>query len=188
MDDIERTHRTVKPGNKSHRAIIIKFRSYRTRNNVFKAKKLLKGSSLVLKQDLTKLLGRAATKWGAKNVWTRDGKKLCQDKWCLYVFTTLIMNLFAWLHHNDRFTFYLLLKGKWITAHEHCNLLDHVMGYAFVRQDRLGRGGGVGIYVNNSLRYKNSRFQFLIPSIQCGYLWVQIILISLWMYISASQF
>lgn len=84
--DIERTHRVgkVQKGEtKRPRAIIIKFCSYRIRHKVFQAKKLLKGTGIVLKEDLTTLratlLSKAVQRWGTANIWTHDGKFFRKD-------------------------------------------------------------------------------------------------------------
>lgn len=77
LSDIERSHRIGKVSDKP-RAIIVKFSSYRKRSEVFSAKKGLKGTGIVLKEDLTKyrltVLQAAIAKYGASNVWTRDGR------------------------------------------------------------------------------------------------------------------
>lgn len=54
LHDVERSHRVGKRAERATRAIIIKFASYRTRANVFKEKRHLKGTGLTLREDLTK--------------------------------------------------------------------------------------------------------------------------------------
>ena len=85
LDDIERTHRLggrrkqeegLEPA--ASRPIIIKFCSYRKRQEVFARKKLLKGSGLVLMENLTQtrfnLFRKVKEVVGLKNCWTSDGR------------------------------------------------------------------------------------------------------------------
>lgn len=67
LSDIERSHRVGKcgtSGNNKPRPIILKFVSYRIREQIFRQKKKLKGSKLSIKEDVTKaraqILGRLA--------------------------------------------------------------------------------------------------------------------------------
>lgn len=76
---VERTHRTGKRilSAHKHRPIIVKFSNYKFKNEVYNQKRALKGSGIVIREDLTKLrvgtLQHAAKKYGYRNVWTRDG-------------------------------------------------------------------------------------------------------------------
>lgn len=76
-EDIDRSHR-VGSDNKTTRAILVKFVSYRVKNDVYRKKKLLKGSKIVIKEDITKhrmeLYQKAVDKYGQRMVWTSDGK------------------------------------------------------------------------------------------------------------------
>lgn len=78
LDEIERTHRVGQKRTAHPRAIIIKFGSYRKRSEVFYAKKALKGTGLLITEDLTKqrqsLFAEKKQQVGNKNTWTRDGK------------------------------------------------------------------------------------------------------------------
>ena len=84
-DDIQRSHRlkTRRPRHspverQSPRPIIIKFVSYRKRQEVFTAKKKLEGSGLVLTESLTAtrqaVLAKAKLAFGVRNCWTNDGR------------------------------------------------------------------------------------------------------------------
>ncbi|KAJ8873620.1 hypothetical protein PR048_024438 [Dryococelus australis] len=71
----------VGPKNRNNnrpRPIIVKFVSYRQRNEVFMAKRRLAKSSVTIREDITaeriKVLRAAVTKYGLKNVWTIDGR------------------------------------------------------------------------------------------------------------------
>lgn len=85
-DAISRSHRVgrqreLEPGELAHqRPIIVRFNNYRTRQSVFNLKKKLKGTSITIREDLThrrlELYRKVATKYGAKNVWTLDGRVL----------------------------------------------------------------------------------------------------------------
>ena len=85
LDDIERTHRLGGPRKQEEglepaasRPIIVKFCSYRKRQEVFARKKLLKGSGLVLMENLTQtrfnLFRKVKEVVGLKNCWTSDGR------------------------------------------------------------------------------------------------------------------
>lgn len=75
--DIDRSHRVGRRNSDRPRPIIVKFVSYRKRAEVFRNKKLLKGSLVTVREDLTKarhnLLKECITKYSLKNVWTQDG-------------------------------------------------------------------------------------------------------------------
>ena len=85
--DLDRTHRIgAKRSNASGRPIIAKFARYDVRARVFREKKHLKGTRIVLTESLTKrrvaLLNEARDKYGKNNVWTSDGEifTLTRDK------------------------------------------------------------------------------------------------------------
>ena len=84
LDDIERTHR-LGGRRKQEEGLepaasrpIIKFCSYRKRQEVFARKKLLKGSGLVLMENLMQtrfsLFRKVKEVVGLKNCWTSDGR------------------------------------------------------------------------------------------------------------------
>ena len=87
IDEVERTHRLGRKANinsttedrlpKSGRPIIVKFSTYSKQQEIFSNKKKLKGSGLVLTENLTKtrmhLLTKAREIVGVKNCWTVDG-------------------------------------------------------------------------------------------------------------------
>lgn len=76
---IDRCHRIgIRKDNHSKpRQIIVKFTSYKFRNMVFGNKKLLKGSSIIVGEDLCParqaVYQEAKDKFGSRSVWTRDG-------------------------------------------------------------------------------------------------------------------
>lgn len=78
VDDIDRSHRVGVKKDGKPRPIIVKFVSYRKRNEVFKVKRLLVKSGITIREDLTSerlsLLNAAIQKYGINNVWTMDGK------------------------------------------------------------------------------------------------------------------
>lgn len=86
--DIGRSHRLGKPLNKNERTtrsmkertrpIIVRFKGYDSRSEVFAAKRKLKGSNIMVTENLTakryNLLKKCLTKLGKGNVWTYDGR------------------------------------------------------------------------------------------------------------------
>ena len=80
--DIDRSHRvTPKPGSeprKGPRPIIVKFTRYNVRNSVYRSKRKLKGSRVVILEDITQvrrnLIHEASKKSSVKRCWTSDGK------------------------------------------------------------------------------------------------------------------
>lgn len=76
---VGKPHRTVAEATKQgKRAIIVKFISYQHRLQVFRAKRALKNSPVVITESLTtqrqQLLKAAKDKFGPRNCWTYDGK------------------------------------------------------------------------------------------------------------------
>ena len=73
---IDRSHRVGKAGD-NPRPIIVKFVSYAQRRDMFLSKKLLKGSQVTIREDLTRarldLLKGAVSKYSTKAVWSSDG-------------------------------------------------------------------------------------------------------------------
>lgn len=71
--DIDRSH----PIGKSAKHIIVKFTTYRARRLILSNRKKLKGTKIIITEDLTKnrlaLLKMAQEKLGKRNAWTRDG-------------------------------------------------------------------------------------------------------------------
>ncbi|XP_044753586.1 uncharacterized protein LOC123312997 [Coccinella septempunctata] len=76
-DEITSVYRSG-AANKNHpRHLIVVFKNSEYKNVIFKNKKLLKGSNIVMKEDLThdrwKLVRESSEKYGFKNVWTFNG-------------------------------------------------------------------------------------------------------------------
>ncbi|KAK5638766.1 hypothetical protein RI129_013061 [Pyrocoelia pectoralis] len=76
-NDIERIHRVGQAVPNKPRPVIIKFSNYKTRQTVLRNRRRLKGTGLLLQEDLTidrlNMLKTAQQKWGLRNVWTQDG-------------------------------------------------------------------------------------------------------------------
>lgn len=77
--DLDRSHRIgPKRTDGSGRPIIIKFARYLVRANVFREKRKLKNTGLLISESLTKkrvaLLNEARDKYGKTNVWSSDGE------------------------------------------------------------------------------------------------------------------
>lgn len=87
---VSRSHRVGRQpgpaadGRRLHRPIIVRFVSYRDRQQVFNAKKRLKGSGVVIREDLTvrraEVYREAVTRYGPRNTWTQDGRVLWVDQ------------------------------------------------------------------------------------------------------------
>ena len=80
---IDRTHRLgrFQPSSNKPRPVIVKFVSNETRRQVFSAKRRLKGSNIVITENLTKrrseLLHRTKSQPDVKVAWTTDGRIVC---------------------------------------------------------------------------------------------------------------
>ena len=80
---IDRSHRLgrFQPSSNKSRPVIVKFVSYETRHQVFSAKRRLKGTKLVITENLTKrrseLLNRTRTQPDVTCAWTTDGRIIC---------------------------------------------------------------------------------------------------------------
>lgn len=70
-------YRTGKTKNNRPRHIIVKFQDNNLKYNIYKNKKLLRGTGVIIKEDLTtsrlKIVSNASDKYGFKNVWTTNG-------------------------------------------------------------------------------------------------------------------
>lgn len=77
LRDIDRSHRVGRRQDAKPRPIIVKFVSYRKRNEIFRKKKGLKGSAVTIREDLTTtrlaVLREAITRFGVRQVWSTDG-------------------------------------------------------------------------------------------------------------------
>lgn len=90
LNSIERSHRVGAPRVPREvdkaprpRPIIVRFQSHRDRREIFAKKKALKGSGMVLREDLTprraEVLRRAVERHGVRKVWTVDGRVVWLD-------------------------------------------------------------------------------------------------------------
>lgn len=74
---ISRSHRVGPISANKTRALIVKFVSYADRKNMFKAKKLLKGTGITVAEDLTRyrrsILTKATEVYSKGNVWSDNG-------------------------------------------------------------------------------------------------------------------
>ncbi|CAH1155632.1 unnamed protein product [Phaedon cochleariae] len=83
QQDFNNIYRTGKIKNQTKpRTIMISFISHMKRNQIYAAKKLLKGTNMYINEDLTKLqyslYGIAKNKFGNKNVWSSNGRILAR--------------------------------------------------------------------------------------------------------------
>lgn len=76
--NIDRSHRIGKPTSTNPRPIIVKFTSYAARARFIKSRRQLKGTNVVVKEDLTKtnqqLLQESKKHAKVKSAWSHDGK------------------------------------------------------------------------------------------------------------------
>ncbi|CAH1183950.1 unnamed protein product [Phaedon cochleariae] len=76
--DIEICYRVGQKNESKPRCIFMKLNSYETKHAIYSKKKMLKGTGIVIREDLTSqrvaLLSKCAEKVGFKNVWTESGK------------------------------------------------------------------------------------------------------------------
>lgn len=81
-DDIDRSHRIGKPVDGKSRALIVKFVRHDDQNRVLRARRKLKGSKVVIKEDLTatnlKLLSATASHDEVDKAWSWDGRIFCK--------------------------------------------------------------------------------------------------------------
>lgn len=77
-EDIELCYRIGKKTDTKTRGIFIKLKSYETKEGIYSRKKLLKGTGVIIREDLTQnkvqILNKCIEKFGLKNVWTGNGK------------------------------------------------------------------------------------------------------------------
>lgn len=78
IEDIEKCYRVETKVKQERRGIYVKFSSLPIKQIIYAKKKMLKGTRIVVKEDLTKtrldLVNQVAEKIGVKNVWTQNGK------------------------------------------------------------------------------------------------------------------
>lgn len=74
---IDRCHRLGRHNSDKCRPIIIKFTRYYDRASVYKSKSKLKGTGIVIREDLTQIrldiLNASKQKFGLRNTWSTDG-------------------------------------------------------------------------------------------------------------------
>lgn len=74
---IDRCHRIGTFNPRKSRPVLVRFMTFQDRSDVYKNKKLLKKSGLVIREDLTKsrleILKQAVNKMGPRNTWTSNG-------------------------------------------------------------------------------------------------------------------
>nr|CAH7720377.1 unnamed protein product [Callosobruchus chinensis] len=76
--DIQSCYRIGQKTEQKSRAIFLSLKGYVIRNKIFNNKKLLKGTRIVIKEDLTtlrvNLISRVIVKTSLKSAWTSEGK------------------------------------------------------------------------------------------------------------------
>lgn len=81
-DDIDVCHRIGKRDPGKTRGIFLQFSTFKMKRNIHNQKKLLKGTGVVIKEDLTKkrllVLNEAIRRHTLANVWTENGTIMCK--------------------------------------------------------------------------------------------------------------
>nr|CAI5842932.1 unnamed protein product [Callosobruchus analis] len=122
---------------KSTRGVLVKPKSLYIKDKIYNSKRLLKGTGVVIKEDLAeaqlKLMETAIKKTSLRNLWRSR------------------RNIFV-VKGAGKYDI-IALSETWLTS----NVDDaevHIANYNFVRKDRVDgdRGGGVGVYIKNSIR------------------------------------
>lgn len=76
-DDVISVYRVGQRRKDSPRHVLVVFRDDKIKNSIYNKKRLLKGSGVVMKEDLTaerlKIVKSASERYGFKNVWTVNG-------------------------------------------------------------------------------------------------------------------
>lgn len=80
--DIESCYRIGKKDPTKKRGIFIRFHSFQIKQDIYLQKKLLKGTGILIREDLTEgrlmLLNQAIKKHSLNNVWTKNGNIFCK--------------------------------------------------------------------------------------------------------------
>lgn len=92
-NNIEVCHRIGKTKEGKPRSIFLKLTDFQTKNNIFRKKKLLKGTGVVIKEDLTPvrlgIVNSAIAKTSLRDVWTENGKIIIKIKDTIRSLTTM---------------------------------------------------------------------------------------------------
>nr|CAI5864414.1 unnamed protein product [Callosobruchus analis] len=144
-DDIKLCYRvgSRETGKIRNRCVFLKLNNLDTKENVYGKKTFLKGTGIAVREDLTKnrvkLLNGAMEKVGLNNVWTVNGRiYVNKDDLIQSSSYDIVAISETWLNGN--------VDGPAV----------QINNYNFVRRDRNdgSRGGGVGIYIKNYIKYK----------------------------------
>ncbi|XP_045476340.1 uncharacterized protein LOC123682005 [Harmonia axyridis] len=77
-DDMEVCYRVGRKGGEKSRAVFLKVNNFNLKDQIYRKKRLLKGTGVVIREDLTshgvELYSKCVEKAGMKNVWTDSGK------------------------------------------------------------------------------------------------------------------
>ena len=103
---IDRSHRLgrFQPSSNKPRPVIVKFVSYETRRQVFSAKRRLKGTKIVVTENLTKrrsdLLNRTRAQPDVKAAWTTDGRIVCLYLYLYTIFDQRRLDIIDQVEHG----------------------------------------------------------------------------------------
>ncbi|KAJ8911851.1 hypothetical protein NQ315_012516 [Exocentrus adspersus] len=136
----------------SPRTVLVQMISNVKRNQIYSARKLLKGFNISIFEDLTAfrydLLSAAKKRFGKTSAWSSGGKIFA---WSPSDNKRRLINSLADLEDEDLDV--IGLSETWLDS----GIPDiglMIDGYSLVRNDRNSRGGGVAFYVKNIIKYK----------------------------------
>nr|CAI5846402.1 unnamed protein product [Callosobruchus analis] len=155
-NDLTSCVRIGKKIDQRNRGVIVKFRTAQKKERVYNQKRKLKGTGIVVKEDLTyeklKLMQAAIGKTSLKGVWSyrgritaiKEGVKIpirCETLKCRYSFVKYDYAIIA-------------VTKTWFTS-DVDDALIHIPGYNVAKRDRANdaRGGGVSIYIKNTIKH-----------------------------------
>ncbi|VEN50405.1 unnamed protein product [Callosobruchus maculatus] len=125
------------------RGVIVKFRTVQMKERVYNQKRKLKGTGIVVKEDLTyeklKLMQAAIEKTSLKGVWSYRGHITAIKE------DIVLSNNYA----------IIAVTETWLTS-DVDDVQIQIPGYNIARRDRANnaRGGGVCIYIKNSIKHE----------------------------------
>nr|CAH7758501.1 unnamed protein product [Callosobruchus chinensis] len=127
--------------------IEVAFRSGSSKEN---APRNLKGSRITIREDLTAtrmtIVKEKIAKHGKNQVWTTNGRIVWLENG-----NGKLEDIKTLLYNNN--IDLLAISETWLNEKIETSYVT-IDGYTFLRRDRGSRGGGVGLYISNSLKFK----------------------------------
>nr|CAI5861859.1 unnamed protein product [Callosobruchus analis] len=149
-EDIEVAYRSGSSKGNAPRVIFVRFYSARVKNDVYSNKKNLKGSRITIREDLTAtrmtIVKEKIARHGKDQVWTINGRIVWLENG-----NGKREDIKTKLYNNNIDV--LAISETWLNEKIETSYVT-IDGYTFLRRDRGSRGGGVGLYISNSLKFK----------------------------------